>query len=337
MYKEKYLKYKTKYLDLKSQLGGAPASAPAAPTAASAPLEKTEEPLSLVDEKTNIILYSNDKPYSFIKYIFDEKEDKLTISYEDNESEYHLSIYFNKTFFQRMTEKQIEFKYGKRDKLKVVSIKNEHAINKLPYIVAFILFILIQSIKEIPKNIKGNSSNWIFKLNLLKENILNRIKGRLKMDAPVEIKYNNKTKKLTIIAVSSSMESGQAIILHFKERKIYKRYNDTIINKEGLPNDEILEGQRSINYDSAATYNILVNICIWLLELDYEKRMIFAINMGKKYSNAGYGTDDYNDKWWNIVDFKDENLEEHKEVLLNLLKNYSTLMKIRLTEFRFYD
>jgi hypothetical protein len=293
----------------------------------------------LVDEETNEILYSNDKPYSFITYIFDEKEDKLTISYEDNESEYHLSIYFNKTFFQRMTEKQIEFKYGKRDELKVVSIKNEHAINKLPYIVAFILFILIQSIKEIPKNIKGNSSNWIFKLNLLKENILDRIKGPLEMDAPVEIKYNNKTKKLTIIAaVSSSMESGQAIILHFKERKIYERYNDTtIINEEGLHKDKILEGQRSINYDFAATYNILVNICIWLLELDYEKRMIFAINMGKKVSNAGYGTDDYSDKWWNIVDFKDDNLEGNKDKLLNLLKNYRDLMKIRLTEFHFYD
>jgi hypothetical protein len=296
MYKEKYLKYKTKYLYLKSQLGGGD---------------------NLLHKKTTEPLYLNDDPYSFITHTFDDENDKLTISYEDNESDYHLLIYFNKTFNQKIIGNEIEFKYGKKGtEATVVSIEDEPAINKLPYIVAFILFILIQSIMEIPENIE-NSSNWISKLNLLKKNILDKIKSSVK------ITYDNSTKQLTITAIKPNIMQENIIILNFNDKKIYysNRLENRILTEEGLTDEQVLSKQFLISKNNSYRYDILINISIWLLELDNKIRMIFAINMNFIISP---------NKLWSIEDFKDENLVGHKEALLNLLKQYTTQMKERL-------
>ena len=161
----------------------------------------------------------------------------------------------------------------------------------------------------------------ISKLNLLKENIILKIKDSF------EINYDNKLKQLSIIStIFSTIHASEKvkITLDFDKKRIYDLdyyRNNQIINKEGLSDIKILEDQKMKAYYHATTYNLLINICIWLLELDDKKRMIFAINMNSIKHQE-----------YSIVDFKDENLSGNKGALLTLLKKYSALMKRRLDE-----
>jgi len=238
MYKEKYLKYKTKYLDLKSQLGG------------------DKNPLK------------QNSQYSFINWEFDSNKNNLIISYEYNKLVYRLSIHFKKLRFT-IFGNEVEFKYGTKDKLKTVNLANKSF--KLPYIAYYILYTLIKSISIFDETnlIKLNDPANIKKYPKWKQILVSAkdiaFKKTFSSDyKEVNIEFIKDNEKTQLIITDLKYTERCIITIDFTKNEIY--------DERKIP---LLKMFHGFEWRRGPIQVKLVDICIWLIELDDEKRKIF--------------------------------------------------------------
>jgi hypothetical protein len=280
MYKGKYLKYKTKYLDLKSQLGSG----------------------------NELLKKIEDEDYSFITWTFADNNNKLTISYNDTESAYHLIIDFKQS-------SKLKLKYGKKNYLKSVNLVNLDDVYNLPYIVCYILHHLIESIGFFRKIIDRNDGEKDYNYNKrivgikeLYKKLQDFKEELLQVYKFVQIKFNNKIKQLEAILLDE-----QKIVINFNEKEIYESdvLPDNLVANKDITDVVLLNKLYKFDYYKSSSINILINICIWLLELDDNKRKLFGKSMIPS------------------VNFIDNDLKNKVEIL-TLLKQCSTQMRKRL-------
>jgi hypothetical protein len=308
MYKEKYLKYKTKYLDLKSQLGG----------------------------DINPLTKTTDKQYSFINWEFDSNKNNLIISYESEYSDelvYRLSIHFKKSRFT-IFGNEVELKYGTKDKLKTVNLANKSF--ELPYIAYYILYTLIKSISIFdetnmialnnPANIK-KYPKWKQILVSAKDIAFKKTFSSNHKEVNIKFIKDNETVEEEIVEEEKPVEepveekpkkkSTQLII------KDLKFIYDCIITIDFTKNQ--IYDDRSIllqnMFDGSDDFRDLiqlklVDICIWLIELDDEKRNIFM---------KGIAPININNES-NIVEIL-KVLKEFSQKMKNVLENYKKTSK----------
>lgn len=229
----------------------------------------------------------------------------MTISYTDTESTYYLLINFKQAGFKRIFGNEVEFKYGKKDKLKTVNLANN--LFKLPYIAYYILYTLIKSIS-------------IFNTNMMKE-----------INDPANINKYPKWKQILISAKDVAFEKTFSKYKEVNIELITVNDNSTLIIEDRIfryhnkikidfTNNQINDQSSMIinlknmfdgyEYSRSSNQLKLVDICIWLLELDNKKRNVFMKE---------------------ILPINIDNVPNKEEILI-LLKNFSKKMKARLDE-----